>query len=191
MSAEMQPKTLPPGGVSPVPVARWVSGVARLRVTAGFVVAVAAFWLARPSWLSLAAGVILGVTGEALRFWAAGHLEKAREVTSSGPYRWTRHPLYVGSSLLGAGFAVASRHAGAAVLVAVYLCVSLWAAIRLEEATMRARFGDAYDRYAGGAVPAAARRFSTARAHGNRETHAVLGLAAALALLAGKIVFGV
>ncbi len=48
------------------------------------------------------------IAGEALRIWAAGHLNKSREVTSSGPYRWFAHPLYVGSSIMGVGLAVAS-----------------------------------------------------------------------------------
>ncbi|MDP7338153.1 MAG: methyltransferase, partial [Vicinamibacterales bacterium] len=104
-----------------MPVSAWLIRVARLRVTAGFCVAVAAFWLARPTWLSLGVGATVALVGESMRVWAAGHLEKGLEVTTSGPYRWMRHPLYVGSSLLGAGFAAASRHPVAAALVVVYL----------------------------------------------------------------------
>ena len=46
------------------------------------------------------------MAGECLRLWAAGHLEKSKEVTRSGPYRHTRHPLYLGSSIIGIGIAL-------------------------------------------------------------------------------------
>ena len=173
--------------VTPVPVSAWLIRVARLRVTAGFGTAVAAFWLAHPSWLSVGLGAIVALVGESLRVWAAGHLEKGLEVTTSGPYQWMRHPLYVGSSLLGAGFAVAARHPVVAALVAVYLAVSLSVAIRLEEATLRAKFGDAYDRYRAGTAGEMDRPYSLERARRNGEAQTVLGILAALAILAMKV----
>ena len=60
--------------------------LARWRVPLGYVLAIAAFWLASPTARSLAIGAIVGAIGEAFRMWAAGHLEKGREVTTSGPY---------------------------------------------------------------------------------------------------------
>lgn len=171
------------GGASPSP--RWVFWVARSRVAAGFGVAAAAFWLARPSWWSLGLGAGIGLAGAGLRGWAAGHLEKGVEVTTSGPYRWMRHPLYVGSALLGLGFAAAARHPAAAALVVLYLAVSLSQAARFEEARLRAEHGDAYDRYAQGAA-AGDRRWSLARAARNREGQALAGALAALALLGLK-----
>ena len=79
--------------------------IARLRVPLGYVLGAGALWLASPTPRSLAAGAAVGAIGEALRIWAAGHLEKGREVTSSGPYALTRHPLYAGSTIIGAGIA--------------------------------------------------------------------------------------
>jgi protein-S-isoprenylcysteine O-methyltransferase Ste14 len=180
------PEAQPAARVTPVAVPPWVIWVARVRVTAGFIVAVLAFWLARPSWTSLAVGAVVGALGELVRLWAAGHLEKATEVTTSGPYQWTRHPLYLGSALLGVGFALTSRHPVVALLVVGYLVVSLSVAARLEEATLRAKFPGAYDRYVAGAS-AVDRRFSLARAWRNGEFQAVLGLLAALALMALKV----
>lgn len=174
--------------VTPVPVPAWVIRVAQLRVTAGFGVAAAAFWLARPSWASLAVGAGVGLVGECLRLWAAGHLEKGLEVTTSGPYAWTRHPLYVGSTLLGVGFAAASRHPIAAGMVVLYLVGSLSVAAWLEEATLRVKFGQAYDRYARGAAERGGRRFSATRARRNGEARAGVGVLAALAILALKVV---
>ncbi len=173
--------------IAPVPVSAWLIRVARLRVTVGFGVAAAAFWLARPSWLSLGLGATVALVGESLRVWAAGHLDKGLEVTSSGPYRWMRHPLYVGSSLLGAGFAVAARHPVAAALVVVYLVVSLSVAVRLEEATLRVKFGDAYDRYLAGTARKMHRPYSLDRTRRNGEAQTILGVLAALAILATKV----
>jgi protein-S-isoprenylcysteine O-methyltransferase Ste14 len=84
-----------------------IAGLARLRVALGFVFGALVLILAHPSRASVAAGMTVAAGGEAIRFWAAGHLQKSREVTVSGPYRWSAHPLYVGSSVMGAGVALA------------------------------------------------------------------------------------
>lgn len=161
--------------------------LARLRVPLGFLGAVGALWLARPTWGSLAAGAAVCAMGEALRIWAAGHLEKGREVTTSGPYRWTGHPLYLGSALIGAGMVVASRSPWVALLAALYLGSTLVAAIRSEEAGLRTKFGREYVDYRSGRAAAASRPFSWARARRNREHRAAVGLFAAIILLALKI----
>lgn len=124
--------------------------LARYRVALGGVMAAFTAWLARPTPRSLLLGVGLIAAGVALRIWAAGHVEKSREVTSSGPYRFTRHPLYLGSTLLGIGFAVAANHLLLGVAVVAYLAATLGAAIRAEEAHLREKFGAAYDAYAAG-----------------------------------------
>jgi protein-S-isoprenylcysteine O-methyltransferase Ste14 len=158
----------------------------RLRVPIGFAASAAALVLARPTWTSVAFGFVLAVAGEAMRFWAAGHLEKGREVTSSGPYRFTGHPLYLGSTLLGAGFAVASNSWAVGVLAMVYLALTLGAAIRSEEAGLRAKFGREYEEYRAGRGAGHARRFSLERAIRNREHRAVAGVAGVMILLALK-----
>ena len=161
--------------------------LARRRVPLGFLFGVVAFWLSRPTHVSLIVGGAIAACGEAMRVWAAGHLEKGREVTTSGPYRLTRHPLYVGSTLLGAGLGVASHSVAVTLLVIVYLAVTLTAAIRSEESHLTEKFGDAYPAYRDGATtPSSSRRFSVARAMRNREYRALLGFLAALALLAWK-----
>ena len=168
------------------PRLRLLFRIARLRVALGFVAAAATIALARPDWGSLGAGGLLAAAGEAIRIWAAGHLVKGREVTTSGPYRFTGHPLYVGSAIIGVGCAVAAASAVAAVVVLGYLAVMLPVAVRLEEATLEAAFGDSYARYRRGAAARSDRRFSVARALGNREHLAVAGLGAALLLGAAR-----
>ena len=116
--------------------------LARLRVPLGFAFGALVLWFATPTSGTLAAGGAVACVGEAIRIWAAGHLNKAREVTRSGPYRWMAHPLYVGSSVMGAGLAIAAGSLLVVALVATYLAITLTAAIRSEEALLRQRFGD-------------------------------------------------
>jgi hypothetical protein len=178
--------------------------LARLRVALGFVFGAVVLWLAQPSGRTILAGGLVAAAGECLRVWASGHLNKAREVTASGPYRWLAHPLYVGSSIMGAGLAIASASAIVSGLIALYLVTTLTAAVRSEEAFLRARFGDRYDEYrrgkAGGSASAAAggvraggigagRRFSLAQAMANREPRALAGLGVAILLLVLKATY--
>lgn len=162
------------------------SWFARYRVRLGFALAALVFWLARPSWWSLVIGTAVAAAGEAFRIWAAGHLEKGREVTVSGPYRFTRHPLYLGSAVVGVGFAIASASVMVATLVVVYLAVTISSAIRSEERHLTEKFGSAYPSYRDGRGPAADRQFSVQRVMANREYRAVAGLGVALALLVWK-----
>jgi hypothetical protein len=166
--------------------ARLAATLARRRVALGFAAGAAALWLAQPTDRSLQIGAIVGACGEGLRVWAAGHLEKGREVTASGPYRVMRHPLYVGSTVMGIGLAIAAANGIVAILVLGYLALTLTAAIRTEEAHLTAKFGREYPAYRDGRV-AAARRFSAARAVRNREYRALIGFVLVLSLLALKV----
>ena len=164
-----------------------VDFLARRRVTLGFVTAILAMIFAAPNWTSWTMGLAVAAIGEAIRVWAAGHLEKGREVTRSGPYRWMRHPLYVGSSILAVGVVVAARNPFVAVAAFVYMAATITAAIRTEEAYLRRAFGDTYDRYRASAAEPMDRRFSFARVLRNREYRAIAGMAAGFALLALKV----
>jgi len=168
--------------------------LARFRVALGWVFAPLILILANPSLESIVVGTIVALIGEAFRIWAAGHLNKSREVTSSGPYRYIAHPLYVGSSVMGAGLAIASANPIAAGLIVLYLFVTLRAAIRNEEAFLRRTFGDRYDRYRSPGNPKVAavdveRRFSIGQAVANREHRALAGLVATMLLLVLKATY--
>jgi protein-S-isoprenylcysteine O-methyltransferase Ste14 len=162
---------------------RWF---ARYRVRLGFLAAALVLWLSHPSWPSLTIGAGIAALGEALRVWAAGHLEKGTEVTVSGPYRFTRHPLYLGSVLMGIGVAVASSSAAVALVVAAYLALTITSAVRSEERHLTDKFGPAYPSYRNGLAPTSPRRFSLQRAMANREHRTLSGLVIALALLVWK-----
>jgi hypothetical protein len=173
-------------------------------VPLGFVFGALVLWLAAPTSTTLMIGAPIASAGELMRIWAAGHLCKAREVTSSGPYRWFAHPLYVGSSAIGMGLAIASASPAVYALVGIYLGATLTAAVRSEEAFLRRTFGARYDRYRRGAretletletasgehAPGdARRRFSLAQASANREYRAVVGLLLAVLLLVLKATY--
>lgn len=161
--------------------------IARRRVPLGFGAAVVALVFARPTWSTWLAGLAIALIGEGVRLWAAGHLEKSREVTQSGPYRWARHPLYIGSTLIALGVVVAARHPVVTIVTSVYMVTTVAAAIRTEEAFLRATFGETYDRYRVAAGKPVARRFSLARARRNREQRAASGVLAGFGLLALKV----
>jgi protein-S-isoprenylcysteine O-methyltransferase Ste14 len=163
--------------------------VARARVALGFACGVLVFWLATPTPATIAVGLVVAVAGEAIRLWAAGHLNKSREVTRSGPYRLVAHPLYLGSSVIGAGLAIASGRVVVGVIVAAYLAVTLTAAIRSEEAFLRRTFGGDYEAYRRTGIVDTTRRFSLDLAVANREYRAVAGLLAALLLMAWKATY--
>lgn len=163
----------------------------RRRVTLGFIVAAAALLLAQPTWRTWSAGLAIACAGEALRVWAAGHLDKSREVTRSGPYRWTRHPLYAGSSIIALGVVVASRSVWVALIGAAYVGITIPAAIRAEEAFLRRRFGSTYDLYQRSEAPPMLRRFSLANARRNREYRAALGLIGGFAILAARLLLSI
>ena len=158
----------------------------RFRVLLGFVFGGLVLWLAEPTWGSLMRGVVFAIAGEALRLWAAGHLEKSKEVTRSGPYARMRHPLYLGSAFIAVGVAVAAASRPASLLIALYLGTTLPAAVVAEERHLREKFGPEYDAYAMRKAAPMERRFSMARALRNREHHTIAGVIAGFALLALK-----
>jgi protein-S-isoprenylcysteine O-methyltransferase Ste14 len=170
---------------------RAIQLLARRRVPLGFLAAAFVLWLAEPTGVSLVAGGMLGAAGEALRIWAAGHISKSREVTTSGPYRYVAHPLYAGSAVIGIGLGVASGSVIAAVLIAAYLAATLAAAIKSEEAFLRRTFGERYDAYRRGAPPRGtpARRFSWRQALANGEHRTLLGFAVVVLLLVAKATY--
>ena len=114
--------------------------VQRLRVPIGFLLVAAFAWWSAPSAGSLAWGAPISIAGLLLRGWAAGHLAKNQSLATSGPYAWTRNPLYLGTTLVAAGLVVASREAGLAALFAAAFALVYLPAIELEEQHLRTLF---------------------------------------------------
>jgi protein-S-isoprenylcysteine O-methyltransferase Ste14 len=114
--------------------------VARLRVTCGFIMVAAFAWFSRPDARSLAWGLPVSALGLAVRAWATGHVEKNIRLAESGPYAYVRNPLYLGTLLVAAGFAIASLEWPLAVLFAIVFLFIYLPAIELEEQHLRKLF---------------------------------------------------
>ncbi len=120
----------------------------RWRVRAGYPVAVL-FWIfAQPSYRSIELGAIIAAFGLIIRGLAAGHLQKDRELATTGPYAATRNPLYFGSALLALGFAIVGGSWADGAFVIAYFAIFYYAVMRNEEEDLQTRFGGAFEEYA-------------------------------------------
>lgn len=122
--------------------------LARWRVRLGYLLAIAVLFLARPTPTSIAIGAALGVVGLCIRAYAAGYLHKQAVLTTTGPYAHTRNPLYLGSSFLALGAAVATRSWIAATLLLLYFAVVYSFVMRREESELRLQHGTLFAAYA-------------------------------------------
>ncbi len=143
------------------------------------------------------------LAGLAIRGWAAGVLAKDRELAVSGPYAFTRNPLYLGTLVIGLGGWLAAATLWPGLLFVAFFAWIYRAAIASEDESLTRRFGDRYRHYHD-SVPAlfpriappfryrppgpapSGVRFALDRYLRNREWEALLGALAAFALLALK-----
>lgn len=170
----------------------------RLRLRAVWLLILPFLWFARPTPLLLGIGATLGLLGLSIRAWAAGTIHKEKELTTTGPYAYTRNPLYVGSFFLGLGITIAGGHWIWPTLFLLFY-VGVYGRTMSGEATLLAGlFGERFRHYAEH-VPAFAPRLTPYRAPGvtgggfrlaqyrrNREWEAGLGALAGFAFLAAK-----
>jgi protein-S-isoprenylcysteine O-methyltransferase Ste14 len=179
-------------------MAEWSRVARRIRVPLGFAFALLYFWLARPDWRSIAFGVVLIVPGLLIRAAASGHVRKNEALATSGPYAYTRNPLYLGSLLIGIGFAVAARSWWVGgMLVAMFFAIYV-PVIRGEERFLGQQFPE-FDEYAR-RVPRMLPRITPARSASgdpggfsmelylkHREWNALLGAVGIVAVLILKM----
>jgi protein-S-isoprenylcysteine O-methyltransferase Ste14 len=174
----------------------YAAWAARWRVPLGFALGVVYLVFAQPSPRLLVAGGAVAFAGLAVRGYAAGSLEKNRALATGGPYAHTRNPLYFGSFMMGAGFAVAG---GLWILGVAFLALFLliyWPVMRREERFLRKEFAEAYGKYASEVpfffpswrrTPESGRGFCLRRYAANREYQAAAGYLAGILLLALKM----
>jgi protein-S-isoprenylcysteine O-methyltransferase Ste14 len=175
----------------------WAKIARRIRVPLGFAFAVLYLWLARPTPASLLIGTTIVVPGLLIRAFASGHVQKNEALATTGPYAYTRNPLYLGSLVLAIGFAIAARTwwIGSGIVIfflAIYLPV-----IRGEEAFLRARFPefDDYTRHVPRLLPRltpfgkTSGSFSSQLYWKHREYNAALGSAFIFAILIAKMLW--
>ncbi len=166
----------------------------RWRVRLGYPLALTVFWFARPVPPRILLGAIVGAAGLTIRAYAAGHLHKQETLTVTGPYAYTRNPLYLGSAILTLGLAVAAHSWIAAAILLGYFALFYSVVMRREEEELRRRFGPVFDNYAR-TVPLFLPRLTRAHGEGkrgafswaqygkNREYQAAIGFVLVLGLL--------
>ncbi|MGB8476243.1 MAG: isoprenylcysteine carboxylmethyltransferase family protein [Candidatus Acidiferrum sp.] len=167
----------------------------RWRVRLGYPLAILVLWFARPTPRSILLGALIGLLGLFLRARAAGHLHKQEILTVTGPYAYTRNPLYLGSAFLTLAAAVAAHSWISAVILFAYFALFYSIVMRREEIELRRQHLAAFDEYAR-SVPlffprltpaklsfAAAGSFSFAQYKKNHEYQAAIGLLLLLGVL--------
>ncbi|HXA86353.1 MAG TPA: isoprenylcysteine carboxylmethyltransferase family protein [Candidatus Dormibacteraeota bacterium] len=167
----------------------WSRVATRSRVPLGFVFAAAYVWFARPTWTSLGAGFAVAAVGVLVRALASGHISKNAALATTGPYAYTRNPLYLGSIIIAVGFLIAARNVWIGVAVLAMFAFIYLPVITAEEKYLRSAF-PAYDRYAsevprflprltpyqaGAAADDGTSQFSSALYLRHREYNAALG----------------
>lgn len=134
--------------------------------------------------------------GLVLRGFASGHVQKDRQLTTSGPYAYTRNPLYLGSLIMAAGFAIAARSWWVVAFLLLMFVLVYAPVIAGEERYLRQTFPE-YEEYAR-QVPRFFPRltpyqsqksdYSSARYWKHREYQASLGCLIMMAILIVKLV---
>lgn len=125
----------------------WARIARRIRVPLGFCFAVIYLWLSRPRPLTVFVGSLVVIAGIGVRAVASGQLKKNEELATTGPYSYTRNPLYLGSILIAIGFSIAARSLWIWVLVLLLFVLIYVPVIGGEEAFLRSKFPD-FDAYA-------------------------------------------
>jgi protein-S-isoprenylcysteine O-methyltransferase Ste14 len=123
-----------------------------LRLPLGFLLGITYLVFARPTPLTLAVGGAIALVGVIVRGWASGHISKNERLATTGPYAHTRNPLYFGSFLIAAGFAIAA-HWALLLLVLAFFVFIYAPTMQRERANILERFPEAYEAYAAN-VPA-------------------------------------
>jgi protein-S-isoprenylcysteine O-methyltransferase Ste14 len=166
--------------------------IQRLRVPLGFVIAAVVLYLATPKGISILAGLPVAAAGAFLRGMAAGVIRKDSQLATAGPYSWTRNPLYFGSFLLSAGFAIMSANWIAAAVLVIPSLIIYPNVIRNEEGHLERLFPEDFRRYRQ-SVPRFFpklgrfdRSFSFKQYLANREYNTALGFAAAMTVFIVK-----
>jgi len=156
------------------------------RVRIGLISAILSLILAKPTLYSLIGGAVITVLGLAIRIWACGNLRKEMELTTSGPYRYTRNPLYFGSMILGISTVVACQSWGVLALFLANFLIIYPVVVNSEKERMSQLFPEKYRKYSEHVPlffptfrPKLPRdpdhRFSWERYKQNRENRALLG----------------
>ncbi len=121
--------------------------VYRWRVRAASIGLILAIIFARPDLTSFLTGLSICFLGLLIRIWSAGHLRKEKKLAISGPYQYTRNPLYLGNFVIGISVAFTSRSWWVLGYFAAYFLLFYPLVIKREMKRMKELFPDEYDEY--------------------------------------------
>jgi len=170
----------------------------RLRVPLGLISVVLFVFASDPSPRSLLAGIPIALLGALIRAWASGHLRKNKALATSGPYAYSRNPLYFGSFVMAVGCAVCGGRLLLGLWLVGFFLIVYWPVMQAEAEHIRKLFSPAYEQWAanvpmffprltpyrGGAVQA----FDLQQYLRHREYRASIGLAIVIGILALKAI---
>jgi protein-S-isoprenylcysteine O-methyltransferase Ste14 len=124
-----------------------IQALYRWRVRYSLVGLILAVVLARPNLQSLLAGLGFCILGLLLRAWACGYLRKDIKLTTSGPYRYTRNPLYLANLIIGISVVAAARSWWVFGFFCLYFLLFYPVIIRREKDKMEGLFPEQYQEY--------------------------------------------
>jgi protein-S-isoprenylcysteine O-methyltransferase Ste14 len=175
----------------------WAKIAKRIRVPLGFAFAILYLWLSRPTPTSILIGLGFVILGVFVRAIASGHVQKNEQLAISGPYAYTRNPLYLGSLILAIGFAVTGRNLWIGSGIVIFFLAIYLPVIRAEEEFLRPRFAEfaEYARHVPRLLPrltpfgSSRSSFSSQLYWKHREYNAAVGACAIMMILVAKMLW--
>jgi protein-S-isoprenylcysteine O-methyltransferase Ste14 len=177
----------------------FIDVIYRWRVRYGLFGVLLAAILARPTLWSIAIGFLVCIPGLLIRCWACGNIRKEKKLAMTGPYRYTRNPLYFGNLILGIGIVIGARSWFVLGIFIIYFLVFYPIIINQEKKRMNEFFPEEYEEYKNKtplffptlkpSLPQYKQTFSWTQYRRNREIRALTGVLIFWAIMIVKALF--
>ena len=180
-----------------MPESRFIQTVYRWRVRVCSLALILIIILSKPTPISMLTGIAICLAGLLLRTWASGYLKKDKELTISGPYQYTRNPLYLGNLILGTSVVVGSWSLWVFLIFVAYFLLFYPLIMRREQERMKKLFPQPYEEYSKKVplffpnwrpYPSQKYKFSWPLFKKNKEYRALAGAAAFWLIMALKMI---
>jgi len=181
-----------------MPESRFIQTVYRWRVRVCSFALILVIILSKPTLVSLLSGMAICLAGLLIRAWASGHLKKEKELTISGPYQYTRNPLYLGNFTLGTSVALGSWSWWAFLIFIAYFLLFYPLIMKRERERMKELFPEKYEEYRNKVPPFFPRlrpyssqknKFNWSLYKKNKEYRALAGAVVFWLIMAVKMIF--
>ncbi|HLB02790.1 MAG TPA: isoprenylcysteine carboxylmethyltransferase family protein [Nitrospiria bacterium] len=165
------------------------------RILLSIMAGIAIYIFAKPTHLSILAGLPVILAGEGIRIWSSGYITKNKVLVQDGPYALVRHPLYFGNLLIGLGFTIMAGKVSLLALFLAAFAIIYFSTIAEEEEFLQNRFGYEFSEYAqqvprfipwATATPTGEERFKWERVKGHKEYKAWVAIGLCLVLMVFK-----